>query len=56
MFISLEGNKYVWLLRACLSSAQSEVINLDKERNAAHRTVGFLFTWAVCSKMSVQTL
>lgn len=56
MLISLEGNKYVWLLRACLSSAQSEVINLDKERNLAHRTVGFLFTRAVYSQMSVHTL
>lgn len=35
MFISLEGNKDVWMLRACLSSAQSEVIHLDKERNLA---------------------
>lgn len=50
MFISLEGDKDVWMLRACLI-AQSEVIHLDKERNLApfaffwaksHRTVEFL--------------
>lgn len=34
MFISLEGDKDVWMLRACLI-AQSEVIHLDKERNLA---------------------